>query len=48
VERHFFLFVDFHKGEQMEEIIRGDFAKFRGLLDLAEVLGSYSASVEGF
>jgi hypothetical protein len=30
VERHFFLFRYFHKGEQTDEIIQGDFAEFCG------------------
>jgi hypothetical protein len=34
------------KGERMVEILRGDFMKFRGPLDLAEVQGGYSVSVE--
>jgi hypothetical protein len=40
--------VDFHKDEQMNEIIRGDFAKFRGPLDRAEVQGIYGVGMEKF
>jgi hypothetical protein len=41
MERHFFLFMDFHQEEWMDEIIRGDFAKYCGLLNLAEVQRNY-------
>jgi hypothetical protein len=34
-----------YKEERTDEIIRGDFAKFRGPLDLAEVQGGYGGSV---
>jgi hypothetical protein len=34
-----------HKQERTIEILRGDFAKFRGPLDLAEVQGDYSVNV---
>jgi hypothetical protein len=48
VERHdFFLFVELYEEERTDEIIRGDFAKFRGPLDLAEVQGGYGGSVKG-
>jgi hypothetical protein len=34
------------KEEQTDEILRGDFTEFCGPLDLAEVQGGFSASVE--
>jgi hypothetical protein len=33
------------KEERTVEILRGDFVKFRGLLDLAEVQGDYGVNV---
>jgi hypothetical protein len=38
--------VDFHREERTDEIIRGDFARFREPLDLSEMQGGYSAGVE--
>jgi hypothetical protein len=46
VERHCFLFVDFHKEERTDEIIRGDFVRVLEPLDLSEMQGGYSAAVE--
>jgi hypothetical protein len=40
-----FHFAELLEEERMDEIIRGDFTKFRGLLDIPEVRGSYSVSV---
>jgi hypothetical protein len=41
-------FAESSKGERTDEIFGGDFTKFREPLDLPEVRGSYSASVERF
>jgi hypothetical protein len=38
--------VDFHKEEQMDEIIRGYFSRVLEPLDLSKMEGGYSASVE--
>jgi len=46
VERHFFLFVDFHKEEWMDEIIQGYFARVLEPLDLSKTQGGYNAGVE--
>jgi hypothetical protein len=46
VERHCFLFVDFHKEEWTDEIIRGYFARVPEPLDLSEMQVGYSAVVE--
>jgi hypothetical protein len=45
VERHFFLFMELCEEEQTIGILRGDFTKFCGPLDLAEVQGGYGESV---
>jgi hypothetical protein len=42
------LFAESLKGEWTDEIFGGGFTKFREPLDLPEVRGSYSASVERF
>jgi hypothetical protein len=39
-------FVEFNWKKRTDEILRGDFVKLRGPLDLAEVQEGYSAGVE--
>jgi hypothetical protein len=39
-------FAESSEGEQTDEIFGGDFMKFHGPLDLMEVQGGYSVSVE--
>jgi hypothetical protein len=41
----FLHFVELYREERTVEIISGDFAKFRGSSDLAEVQGGYGAKV---